>query len=89
MSSGDLLRDEVASGSDKGKELNEMMKNGVLVPRAVVLDLIKQAMLKNLSTAKGFLIDGYPREVEQGVDFEEQVNLPFKNNSHRSQRYIF
>jgi adenylate kinase len=53
------------------------------------LDLIKQAMLKNLSTAKGFLIDGYPREVEQGVDFEEQVNLPFKNNSHRSQRYIF
>jgi len=73
LSSGDLLRDEVASGSDKGKELNEMMKNGVLVPRAVVLDLIKAAMLKNLATAKGFLIDGYPREVEQGVDFEDQI----------------
>jgi len=73
LSSGDLLRDEVASGSDKGKELNEMMKNGVLVPRAVVLDLIKQAMLKKLDSAKGFLIDGYPREVEQGVDFENQI----------------
>jgi len=73
LSSGDLLRDEVASGSDKGKELNEMMKNGVLVPRAVVLDLIKQAMLKNLATAKGFLIDGYPREVEQGEDFEKEI----------------
>ena len=75
LSSGDLLRDEVASGSDKGKELNEMMKNGVLVPRAVVLDLIKSAMLKSDDTTKGFLIDGYPREVEQGVDFEDQVCL--------------
>jgi adenylate kinase len=73
LSSGDLLRDEVASGSDKGKEISEMMVKGVLVPRAVVLDLIKQAMLKNLGTAKGFLIDGYPREVEQGEDFENQV----------------
>jgi len=73
LSSGDLLRDEVASGSEKGKELNEMMKNGVLVPRAVVLDLIKTAMLKNLEAAKGFLIDGYPREVEQGEDFENQI----------------
>jgi len=50
-----------------------MMKNGVLVPRAVVLALIQQAMLKNLDAAKGFLIDGYPREVEQGVDFEDQI----------------
>lgn len=73
LSSGDLLRDEVASGSDKGKELSEMMVKGILVPRAVVLDLIKQAMLKALESAKGFLIDGYPREVEQGVDFEDQV----------------
>jgi len=73
LSSGDLLRDEVASGSEKGKELNEMMKNGILVPRAVVLDLIKQAMLKLLDSATGFLIDGYPREVEQGVDFEAQI----------------
>jgi adenylate kinase len=73
LSSGDLLRDEVASGSDKGKELSEMMVKGILVPRAVVLDLIKQAMLRNLETAKGFLIDGYPREVEQGEDFENQI----------------
>lgn len=51
-----------------------MMKTGVLVPRQVVLDLLKQAMLKNLGTAKGFLIDGYPREIEQGEDFERDVH---------------
>jgi len=73
LSSGDLLRDEVQSGSDKGKELSEMMVKGVLVPRQVVLDLLKQAMLKNLGNAKGFLIDGYPREVEQGEAFEKDI----------------
>jgi len=73
LSSGDLLRDEVASGSAKGKELNEIMSKGILVPREVVLDLIKSAIEKNLSTAKGFLIDGYPREVEQGIDFEAKI----------------
>lgn len=73
LSSGDLLRDEVQSGSEKGKEISEMMVKGLLVPRQVVLDLLKQAMLKNLATAKGYLIDGYPREVEQGEDFEKDV----------------
>ncbi|CAG7724097.1 unnamed protein product [Allacma fusca] len=73
LSSGDLLRDEVASGSPKGKELNEMMQKGILVPREVVLDLIKQAILKKLANANGFLIDGYPREVEQGEDFEKVI----------------
>jgi len=73
LSSGDLLREEVASGSEKGKELNAMMQKGILVPRDVVLDLIKQAMLRKLPEAKGYLIDGYPREIEQGEDFERLI----------------
>ena len=31
-------------------------------------------MLSKLSTSKGFLIDGYPREVAQGIQFEEEIN---------------
>lgn len=76
LSSGDLLRDEVKSGSARGKELNEMMQKGVLVSNQVVLDMIKEAMLKNASS-KGFLIDGYPREVGQGMEFEKQVGFIF------------
>ena len=39
-----------------------------------VLTLIKTAMVKAMkSGTKGFLIDGYPREVEQGIAFENQV----------------
>lgn len=58
FSTGDLLRDEVASGSDKGKELQEMMKQGILVPNEVVLKLLDAAMAKVLSNTVGFLIDG-------------------------------
>merc|ERR1711971_472070 len=58
LSSGDLLREEVASGSERGKTLNAMMVKGDLVPLFVVLDLLAEAMLARLSGSKGFLIDG-------------------------------
>jgi len=75
LSSGDLLRDEVQSGSDRGKQLNSIMESGALVSMDVVLTLLKEAMLKN-KDAKGFLIDGYPRELEQGTRFESEITAP-------------
>lgn len=42
------------------------MERGELVPMDIVLDLLKEAMTKALPTSKGFLIDGYPREKDQG-----------------------
>ncbi|XP_026478587.1 adenylate kinase isoenzyme 1-like [Ctenocephalides felis] len=73
LSTGDLLRAEVQSGSDRGKNLTAIMERGELVPMDIVLDLLKEAMTKALPTSKGFLIDGYPREKDQGVAFENQV----------------
>merc|ERR1712213_304104 len=73
LSSGDLLREEVQSGSDRGKQLTAIMERGDLVPLAVVLDLLAEAMLKKLGGSKGFLIDGYPREVAQGQEFEKAI----------------
>jgi adenylate kinase len=67
------LRAEVASGSEFGKELNKLMEAGGLVPNEIVLDLIKEAMVQHAGRAKGFLIDGYPRERYQGIAFEEEV----------------
>lgn len=74
LSSGDLLRAEVKSGSARGQMLNEMMEKGELVSNQIVLDMIKDAMLNKIETSNGFLIDGYPREVDQGIEFEKQVN---------------
>merc|ERR1711997_1050426 len=73
LSSGDLLRDEVNSGSARGKELLAIMEKGDLVPLQVVLDLLAEAMIKKLPSSKGFLIDGYPREVSQGQEFEKDI----------------
>merc|ERR1712002_281119 len=70
LSSGDLLRAEVQSGSERGKQLTAIMEKGDLVPMFVVLDLLAEAMLAKLGGSKGFLIDGYPREVQQGKEFE-------------------
>lgn len=38
------------------------------------MDLLKEAMLSKVTTSKGFLIDGYPREVAQGIQFEAEIN---------------
>ncbi|KAB0797438.1 adenylate kinase [Photinus pyralis] len=73
LSSGDLLRNEVSSGSARGKELSAVMERGELVSRQIVLDLLKEAIMSNAASAKGFLIDGYPREKEQGELFEQQI----------------
>ena len=75
LSSGDLLREEVKSGSERGKHLNELMQKGILVSNQLVLDMLKDAMLAKMKTSKGFLIDGYPRQVDQGIEFEKQVNF--------------
>ncbi|XP_034950003.1 adenylate kinase isoenzyme 1 [Chelonus insularis] len=76
ISSGDLLRDEVASGSPRGASLQELMSKGLFVPTDIVLSLIKERMEKakaDGSTKSGFLIDGYPRELDQGIQFEKDV----------------
>ena len=48
------------------------MEQGELVPTSVVLDLLSEAF-RSKSGAHGFLIDGYPREKQQGIDFEASV----------------
>merc|ERR1712050_670815 len=73
LSSGDLLREGVASGSERGKNLTAIMESGQLVPLATVLDLLAEAMIAKLGGSKGFLIDGYPREVAQGEEFEKAI----------------
>nr|XP_031533452.1 adenylate kinase isoenzyme 1 isoform X1 [Vicugna pacos] len=76
LSTGDLLRAEVSSGSARGKMLSEIMEKGQLVPLETVLDMLRDAMVAKVDTSKGFLIDGYPREVQQGEEFERKIGQP-------------
>ena len=66
ISSGDLLREEVDSGSETGRKLKAIMLRGELVPMKTVLFMIQTKMMEAVIRGfKGFLIDGYPREREQ------------------------
>ncbi|KHJ81026.1 adenylate kinase isoenzyme 5 domain protein, partial [Oesophagostomum dentatum] len=54
-------------------------------PTGSSLDLIKEAMLKEVAKgSKGFLIDGYPREVKQGEQFEHEASSLFPRYSFRA-----
>ncbi|XP_044124288.1 adenylate kinase isoenzyme 1 isoform X3 [Bufo gargarizans] len=76
LSTGDLLRAEVSSGTERGKTLSAIMERGELVPLDTVLDMLRDAMVAKADTSKGFLIDGYPREVKQGEEFEKKIAPP-------------
>ncbi|UYV65585.1 AK1 [Cordylochernes scorpioides] len=73
LSTGDILRATVASGSPKGKELEEIMKQGSLVSQETVVELLKDSMQAACQSSNGFLIDGYPREVGQATIFEDRI----------------
>jgi len=62
LSAGDLLRDEINSGSSHGEMISNMIKNGQIVPAEITVNLLKKAMDSN--STKKFLIDGFPRNDE-------------------------
>jgi len=72
LSSGDLLRAEVASGSALGVDLQTKMSAGQLVDDATVMKLIKNAML-NHQDVNRFLLDGFPRALNQALEFERTI----------------
>lgn len=72
LSTGDLMREEVAAETYLGTEIYKHMQQGSLVPDAVTLQLLKKTMVKHEHTNR-FLLDGFPRSVEQALRFEQEV----------------
>ena len=62
ISTGDLLRAEVASKSDLGLKLQDIMKSGNLVSDEIVSELLTNALSK---LEGSFILDGYPRNIDQ------------------------
>ena len=75
MSSGDLLRHEVMSGTARGRQLYQLMSNGEAVPNEIVDDLLAEAMVQKKSS-KGFLIDGFPMDDAQAAAFVADIGEP-------------
>ena len=64
LSTGDLLRSEISQGTALGLEADKLMKEGKLVPDAVVIGMISNKLDAN-KDVKGFIFDGFPRTVAQ------------------------
>jgi adenylate kinase len=64
LSTGDLLRGEIAQGTELGLEAKKLMDDGKLVPDAVVIGMISNKLDSN-KDGKGFIFDGFPRTVAQ------------------------
>jgi len=71
-STGDMLREEVASGSELGKEIDSYISQGALVPLEIIVNTIVSAI--NNAPVDNVLIDGYPRSTEQMTAFDELVS---------------
>ena len=71
-STGDMLRKEVASGSELGKEIDSYISKGALVPLEIIVNTIVSAI--NNAPVDNVLIDGYPRSTEQMTAFDELVS---------------
>ena len=64
LSTGDILREEIAAATSLGIEAKKLMDRGILVPDAVVIEMINSKLEQNKS-ANGFIFDGFPRTVVQ------------------------
>ncbi|KAK9718042.1 bifunctional uridylate/adenylate kinase [Basidiobolus ranarum] len=72
LSAGDLLREEASRpGSEFHDLINSYIKEGKIVPHEVTIALLRKAM--QASGAKRFLVDGFPRAMDQALEFEKSV----------------
>lgn len=65
LSTGDVLRAEIKSGSELGKEIESLIAQGQLVPDHKMIHLIDHYLETRSENCKGIIFDGFPRTVEQ------------------------
>jgi len=73
LSTGDMLRAEIAAGTQLGIKMSSIMSKGELVPDEVVIEMIA-AKIDSSKDCAGFLFDGFPRTVAQTVALEKMLN---------------
>lgn len=74
FSTGELLRKEITAKSAIGQEAETYISKGNLVPDQMMIDMLKNAIKAVPADAKGFILDGFPRTVEQAEALEKMMS---------------
>ena len=75
LSAGDLLRaEQKRPGSEFGELIAQHIRDGIIVPQEVTIALLRNAMKEEFSKGNTrFLVDGFPRKMDQAITFEDEV----------------
>jgi len=73
ISTGDMLREAVAAGTDLGLKVKEIMDKGLLVPDDLMIELVRERLARE-DTRNGFILDGFPRTVEQAMALDKMLD---------------
>jgi adenylate kinase len=71
---GDIFREIMKEDTELGKKVKGYVEKGLLVPDDIVIEVLKQRLAK-IPKGKGFILDGYPRTVEQAETLEEIAKI--------------
>ncbi len=74
ISTGDLLRTAIKKGTELGMKAKKFMNTGKLVPDNIVLQLLKERLSQE-DCKRGFILDGYPRNLAQAQDLKKITDI--------------
>jgi len=80
LSTGDLLREQIAAGTELGMAAQELISKGNLVSDSIVIDII-ESKLKGRRSTNGFIFDGFPRTVNQAMALDKLLSKHWSNVS--------
>ena len=74
IATGDMLRENVANKTKLGLKAKEYMNQGLLVPDELVIEMMKER-LKSKDAKKGFVLDGFPRTINQADEIAKAIEI--------------